>query len=541
MIQILFALIAGMLTIAAPCILLPLPIILGGSVGQKNKTRPLFLVFGFILSFSIIALLINYLVSAVGFNPNTLRSIAVILLLIFAFFMIWPKPFERLMTNFNSLIGLANKAGKSTGKGNFSAFILGVLIGIIWAPCAGPILGSILTLIALQKNFGSASLLLISYAIGAGIPMLLIAYGGQALTTKIKSIAKYSLRIQQVFGVVLILLAGTIYFQYDTVIESKLLSSIPSFNTSLENILISSSSKNNKSETSISAPEFNGITHWLNSDPITMKSLRGKVVLIDFWTYSCINCVRTLPYVTSWYNKYKDQGFIVIGVHSPEFAFEKDTNNVQTAINQYNITYPVAQDNYLSTWSAYGNRYWPAEYLIDQNGNVVYTHFGEGEYDVTENSIRGLLGIKSDVGVNNGPDLSQINSPEMYFGTDREQNLSATQQPSNVPLNYSLPNNLSLNQFVLEGKWQFFPDKASLTEGSGKIKLRFSSAKLFMVASSLKQPVTLSITVDGKAQPDVVVNGSELYTLFNSNDYSEHTIEINIPSPGLDAFTFTFG
>ena len=541
MIQILFAFIAGMLTIAAPCILLPLPIILGGSIGQNNKTRPLFLVFGFILSFSIIALLINFLVSSLGLNPNILRTIAVVMLLVFAFFMIWPAPFERLMARASSLIGLASKAGRSAGQGNFGAFILGAIIGIIWAPCAGPILGSILTLIALQKNFGQASLLLISYAIGAGIPMLVIAYGGQALTTKIKSIAKYSLRIQQTFGIILIILAGAIYFQYDTLIESKLLASLPSFGTNIENGLINSFTDKNKSNSSVPAPEFNGITHWLNSDPLTMQSLRGKVVLVDFWTYSCINCVRTLPYVTSWYNKYKDQGFVVIGVHSPEFAFEKDTNNVKTAIAQYKITYPVAQDNYLSTWSAYGNEYWPAEYLINQDGSVVYTHFGEGEYDVTENAIRGLLGLSGNVSVNNGQDLSQVNSPEMYFGTDREQYLSASQQPSNVPINYTLPNNLSLNQFALEGKWKFFPDRASLTEGNGKIKLRFSSAKLFMVAQSLIQPITLSITVDGKAQPNVTINGSQLYTLFDSNNYTEHTIEINIPSPGLDAFTFTFG
>jgi len=541
MLQVFFALMAGILTIAAPCILLPLPIILGSSVGQKNKTRPLFLVFGFVLSFSIIALLINFLVTTFNLNPNILRISAVILLTLFAIFMIWPTPFELFMTSWSKLIGIASKAGQSAGQGNFGGFILGLIIGIVWAPCAGPILGSILTLIALQKNFAMASVLLIAYAIGAGLPMLIIAYSGQALTTKIKSIAKYSKRIQQVFGIVLIFLAGAIYFQYDTVIESKLLTALPSFGTNIENNLINNFSTNSKSNTNLAAPEFVGISNWLNSEPLTIKELRGKVVLIDFWTYSCINCVRTLPYVTKWYDQYKDKGLVIIGVHAPEFAFEKDTNNVKMAIAQYKIKYPVAQDNNLRTWSAYNNEYWPAEYLIDQTGKIVYTHFGEGEYDVTENMIRQLLSVNGNVAVNNGPDLSQIGSPEMYFGTNREAYLSPQQQASLVPADYKMPTDLALNNFAIEGNWQFLPDKATLISGDGKIKLHFSAGKLFMVAQSLYQPITLKITVDGKPQPDVTVYQSQLYTLFNSNNYTDHVIEITIPNPGLDAFTFTFG
>jgi len=445
------------------------------------------------------------------------------------------------MSKGNSLISAANKTGQSAGKGNLGGFVLGMLIGIIWTPCAGPILGSILTLIALQKNLGQASALLISYAIGAGLPMLAIAYGGQALTTKIKRVAKYSQRIQKFFGVILIFLAIAIYFQYDTFIEGKILNIFPSLGTTLEEGLISNSNKSTKSEAGIPAPEFTGISKWLNSDPLTVKSLRGKVVLVDFWTYSCINCVRTLPHVTDWYNKYKDQGLVVIGVHSPEFAFEKDSNNVMMAISQYKINYPVAQDNNLSTWRAYSNNYWPAEYLIDQNGNVVYTHFGEGEYDVTENTIRTLLGISGDVGINNGQDLTGVQSPEMYFGTEREQYLSPYQQPSLVSADYSLPSILDLNQFALGGRWKFLSDRANLSEGSGEIKLHFSSGKLFMVAESLNNPVTLNITVDGQPQPDVVVGPSQLYTLFDSEKYTDHVVDIKISGPGFDAFTFTFG
>ncbi|MFA5130864.1 MAG: cytochrome c biogenesis protein DipZ [Patescibacteria group bacterium] len=541
MVQILFALLAGILTIAAPCILLPLPIILGASVGHQNKTRPLFLVFGFILSFSLLALLINFLVTALNLNPNILRSIAVILLALFAVFMIWPRPFEIFMSRFSTLLGRANQTGERAGAGNFGGFILGILIGIIWAPCAGPILGAILTLIALQNNFSQAALLLVAYAIGAGLPMLAIAYGGQALTTKIKSIAQYSRRLQQVFGVILIILALAIYFQYDTLIQTKLLASVPSLNIGLENNLMNNFITRPKLSAQKKAPDFVGINTWLNSEPLTLADLKGKVVLVDFWTYSCINCVRTLPYVTSWYDKYKDSGLVVVGIHSPEFAFEKETANVKMAIKQYKINYPVAQDNNLSTWQAYDNQYWPAEYLIDQSGNIVYTHFGEGEYDKTENAIRELLGVAGGVAANNGQDLSQVKSPEMYFGGNRLEYLTAKQEPSIVPIEYSLPANLGLNQFALGGKWEFAADKATLVGNSGKIKLHFYAAKVFMVAQSLSQPVTLSIVVDGVAQPEVVVNQSELYTLFDSLKYADHTIEIDIPQSGLDAFTFTFG
>jgi thiol-disulfide isomerase/thioredoxin len=290
-----------------------------------------------------------------------------------------------------------------------------------------------------------------------------------------------------------------------------------------------------------SAPEFKGITNWLNSGPLTIAGLKGKVVLIDFWTYSCINCIRTMPYVTKWYDTYKDQGLVIIGVHTPEFAFEKDASNVADAIKRFNIHYPVAQDNDYGTWNAYGNQYWPAEYLIDKTGHIVYTHFGEGEYDQTENAIRELLGLNSTAKPDNGQDLSQVASPEMYFGTDREHNLTGQQSPSSVPQNYTSPSQLNLNEFSLDGNWQFAADKATLVKGSGKIKLHFSSGRVYFVAESIGQPTTLHITVDGQIQPDVTVGASELYTLFNSNNYKDHQLEIDIPTGGLDAFTFTFG
>jgi len=288
------------------------------------------------------------------------------------------------------------------------------------------------------------------------------------------------------------------------------------------------------------APDFRQGDNWLNSKPLTIADLKGKVVLVDFWTYSCINCIRTLPYVTKWYDTYKDDGLVVVGVHTPEFSFEKDAGNVRNAISQFKINYPVVQDNDYSIWTSFGNNYWPAEYLINQKGEIVDEHFGEGNYDKTENNIRQLLGMKTESIAIGQDNLNQVESPEMYFGTDRLQYLSPSQSSSSVPKDYTISQNLALNNFSLGGQWQFSGSNAELTGKSGQINLKFHSGKLYIVASSQKT-LTLTVTVDGKKQPNVEVQASKLYTLFDSQDYSDHIIKINIDQPGLQAFTFTFG
>src|SRR5689334_15363965 len=548
MIQFLFAFLAGILTIAAPCILPMLPIILGASVSQKSKLRPLFIVLGFVVSFAAASLILSALVTHLGISQNIIRNIAILMLAIFASFMIWPAPFEFVTSKLSGFINKASEVGNAR-KGNSGAFILGLVLGIVWTPCAGPVLGTILTLVATQGTTARASLLVIAYALGAGVPMMAIAYGSQWLTTKVRGLVKYSARLQQVFGVLIFLLAIAMYFQYDNVIEKKLTSFFPQSGleqkpTGGKMFAVENRLTNSVSEIKLSdygpAPEFSGVTQWLNSNPLTKEQLKGKVVLIDFWTYSCINCLRTLPYVTKWYDRYKDKGVVVIGVHTPEFAFEKETSNVQTAIKRLGIHYPVALDNDYAVWDAYKNQFWPAEYLINQDGNIVYKHFGEGEYDHTENAIRKLLGLSNPVNKENGQNLSNIHSPEMYFKLARLKNLTPQQSPAEQSKEYFLPQNLALNKFAVEGEWQFGNDYAELTKGAGKIGLHFSSGKVFMVAAAHK-PITIKVTVDGKLQPDVKVQMSQLYTLFDSNDYREHSIEIEITSAGFKAFTFTFG
>ena len=288
------------------------------------------------------------------------------------------------------------------------------------------------------------------------------------------------------------------------------------------------------------APEFVGISHWLNSPPLTMAGLRGKVVLIDFWTYSCINCLRTLPFVTRWYDTYKDKGFVVVGVHTPEFAFEHITANVQRAIKRFGIHYPVAQDNSYATWQAYSNEYWPAEYLVNQQGEIVLEHFGEGRYSEMEDAIRSLLALNAKVPVDNGINLSGIGSPEMYFGLERVAMLASPEPAHRGASTYTAPAHLPLNQFALVGRWNLSEEKATLAKDGGAVRLHFHSAKVYMVASS-PTPVTLSISVDGKPQPPVTVQQSQLYTLFNSSDYRDHMLTLTVPKAGFQAFTFTFG
>jgi thiol-disulfide isomerase/thioredoxin len=271
-----------------------------------------------------------------------------------------------------------------------------------------------------------------------------------------------------------------------------------------------------------------------------MANLKGKVILIQFWTYSCINCLRTLPYVTKWYERYRDKDFIVIGVHTPEFAFEKRTSNVETAIKRFGITYPVAQDNQFSTWNAYRNRYWPAEYLINKSGKIVATQFGEGNYQQMENAIAGLVGDRLPIIQGEDPDLSAIGSPELYFGTKKNSTALVSSQISIAGERiYTPPDKLPLDQFALSGAWKISTDSATLTADSGEILIRFRAPKVNLVAGS-QSSQTLSITIDDNPQPPVTVQGSQLYPLYSGSG-GEHLLRIAAPKAGLSVFTFTFG
>ncbi|MET3845626.1 thioredoxin family protein [Bradyrhizobium sp. OAE829] len=288
------------------------------------------------------------------------------------------------------------------------------------------------------------------------------------------------------------------------------------------------------------APEFAGISAWLNSPPLTLESLRGKVVLVQFWTYSCINCVRTLPYVTKWYDTYKDKGFVVVGVHTPEFAFERETSNVEIAIKRFGIKYAVAQDNQYRTWRAFGNQYWPAGYLIDKSGTIVATQFGEGNYQQMENTIARLVGEATPAAQASDPDLAGIDTPELYLGSEKNDGaIVASQDSAAGERSYALPDSVPQGRFALGGGWKLVGDSATASADGSEIVLRFNAPKVNLVAGSAL-PQAVSVTVDGTPQPPVTIDGSRLYPIYSGSS-GEHVLRLKVPKAGLSAYSFTFG
>jgi Thiol-disulfide isomerase and thioredoxins len=290
------------------------------------------------------------------------------------------------------------------------------------------------------------------------------------------------------------------------------------------------------------APEFAGIDHWFNSPPLTMAGLRGKVVLIDFWAYSCINCVRAMPHVEHWYETYRDKGLVVVGVHSPEFDFEHDPANVQAAVKRLGVTYPVAMDGHMDTWQAWHNQYWPAEYLVDRNGQLIGHHYGEGDYDRMENAIRLLLGLDKlpPAGSANTFDPGPGDTPELHLGSHDQSGFGSVENGSEGVHRFSPPARLAVHHYALTGQWEIMPQYARLVGTRGELQLRFKAAKLYMVASA-EQATPLEVSVDGKPQPPVTVQGSRLYTLFDSHDDREHLLILRIPQRDLHVYSFTFG
>lgn len=296
--------------------------------------------------------------------------------------------------------------------------------------------------------------------------------------------------------------------------------------------------------TPIQPPEFAGIAQWLNSPPLTVAGLRGKVVLIDFWAYSCINCLRAIPHVEHLYQAYKNKGLEVIGVHTPEFAFEANPANVKAAIERLSITYPVALDNHATTWNAWHNQFWPAEYLIDQNGRLIGHHYGEGAYAIMENAIRALLGLgmlPADTRAD-GRVPTASNTPELHLGSATQIGLDGSEasESSNGTHHFGASGLLAVGHYALNGRWEITNEYARLAGAQGDIKLRFKAAKVYVIASS-DEPVSLQVTIDGKPRAAVTVQASQLYALYDDAANGTHVLVLHVPQKGLRVYSFTFG
>ena len=573
------AFISGLFTILAPCIWPLLPIVLADVTQSNSKRRPLGITAGVAISFAFFTLAISALESSLGFSPNVLRKMAVIVLLVIGISMVVPALSRRMEASISSLSGRFGGVGKNQRSDFSGGFVTGLALGVVWTPCSGPILASVATLAATNKVSLQVVVVTLFYVAGVSIPLFGFAVGGHKLLAKSRRLSKHTGRIQIASGVIMIITAVGIYTNYDKTIEAKLLNAIPSYSNALTKIESGSGVtkalsklKGTKSvPTTVSgnqsglfnanetAPEIRGIEKWLNtSGPQTLASLKGKVVLVDFWTYSCINCLRTLPHVEAWYNKYHSSGFEVIGVSTPEFAFEKDPGNVSRAIKQYGIPYPVALDNNYKTWNAYNNQYWPAEYLIDATGKIRRTEFGEGNYPESEQAIRTLLanaGQKITVAPSDLPDTTPTTqlTPETYFGSNRAQFGFPTPNYPNGTFTIPEQKTVPLDQFALGGKWTIQPDYIESKKGA-TITEHFDASKVFLILNPKPGATnTVAVTYNGKplvgtlAGSDVVngiikVDADRLYNIFNSGaTNTDGTLKFTFLDDGIQAFTFTFG
>ncbi|OGM20373.1 hypothetical protein A2714_00880 [Candidatus Woesebacteria bacterium RIFCSPHIGHO2_01_FULL_38_9] len=571
LILIAFSFLAGIVTILSPCILPLLPIILSSTIGEGKK-RPFGVVIGFVASFTFFTLFLSSIVRATGVSPNLLRGVSILVLFLFGLTLIIPKfqlVIEQLFVKF------ARFAPKGNSQNGFLAgFVIGLSLGLLWTPCVGPILASVITLALAGNVTSDAFVITLAYAIGTAIPMFLVMQGGRTALQKVPWLLRNTPKIQKAFGILMILTAIGIFFNVDRKFQTFILDKFPNYGVGLTTIEDNETVRrelNNVNDTPIDegligkpmpdvtlpkgplAPELVSGGEWFGSTPLTIKSLRGKVVIIDFWTYSCINCQRTFPYLRTWYEKYKDKGLVIIGVHSPEFEFEKDPKNVLSAINDFDLKYPIMQDNNFSTWRAYNNRFWPAKYFIDKDGFIRYTHFGEGAYDESERVIQKLLAESGaanfDTNVSNPSYQTYSRTPEIYLGYKRLQYFASPEEvQQDILANYSFPEVLTQDNFALEGDLTITPEYSLSTKDS-KLKLSFEAKEVFLVMNPKIPGSRVRVLLDGQIQYPgedvvngiVIVDSDNLYKLIKLDSPGRHELTLEFLDGEVEVYAFTFG
>jgi cytochrome c biogenesis protein CcdA/thiol-disulfide isomerase/thioredoxin len=565
------AYIGGVLTIFSPCVLPVLPFIFARS-DQSFRRSGLPILLGMAATFTVLASL-----AAVGgawliaLNQYG-RYAAMLLLLLMGLALVFPAFSERMMRPFVAFGGrLQQRADQQVSlKGSL---LLGVAVGFLWAPCAGPILGLVLAGAALNGANLYSALLLLVFAAGAATSLAVALLAGGRVFNLMKRGLGAEEWLRRGLGVAVLAGVVVIALGWDTRFLSQFtfLSTAGTEQKLIEQLGEPSVRRQpgvNVAAKSLAMPPLAGATLWLNSPPLTGEMLRGKVVLVDFWTYSCINCLRTLPYLKAWNEKYRDQGLVIIGVHSPEFAFEKDRHNVEQAIRDLGITYPVAMDNRFAIWNAYKNQYWPAHYLIDAQGQIRNQHFGEGAYTETEQMIQALLKEAHHGVLAVGDGLVWVagsgataaagdmqRSPETYVGYARQQNLVSPEAvKQDVAAHYSAPRVLKPNQWALSGKWLVSSESAAVLASGGAIIYRFQGRDLHLVLGTRSgKPARFKVTLDGvapgadhgsdiDAQGNGVIHEQRLYQLIRqSGKITVHTFRIEFLDAGAQAFAFTFG
>jgi len=532
--------VAGVVTAISPCVLPVLPILLaGGAAGRK----PLRIVAGLVASFSVFTLFAAWILGELGLPQDLLRNLAIAFLFVLAATLLVPRAallIERPLAAFSRF-----RPGNVGG-----GFFFGATLGLVFVPCAGPVLATV-TVIAANNSVGLRAILLtLAYAAGAAVPMLLIAYGGREASARLR---RHAQPVRLASGALIALVALGLVFHLD----DHLAQLTPGYTTFLQNKIENNASAKRELAKVRGGGQTLAVVHktagglpdygtapalvaggdWFNSKPLSLAQLRGKVVLVDFWTYSCINCLRTLPHLESWYRTYRSQGLVIIGVHTPEFAFEHVASNVRAAVKRLGIAYPVVQDNNYKTWDNYANEYWPAEYLIDRSGHVRHTHFGEGEYGQTEDLIRRLLGAS-------GPKARQMAditptellTPETYLGYARIADYTGSTIQPNRRAVYTFPSSLAQNAFAYSGTWRIGAQQA-LAGAHARLRLHFHAEDVYVV---LGGQGTVTSLIDGKPAGTIHVNAERLYTVRASKKVADALLELRF-SPGVQAYSFTFG
>ncbi|VEB37552.1 cytochrome C biogenesis protein [Legionella sainthelensi] len=540
-INIILGFIEGFGLIISPCILPILPIFLAGSL-TGSKKRPVGIIIGFTLFFSLLVFFSHQLVQYFDINFNWVRDFGYAILLLLGSIMLsnyLTEQFSKITQGFTRIGNFFSTANDSEG-GFWNGLLFGCLIAIIWTPCAGPILAAIIVQTALEKATFVSFLTLTAFALGAAIPMLIISLYGKKLINTFTFFKTRAIIFRKFLGGLII--ASVVYMLY---FEGVVVSTSVTPQTGIK----TSTSLIDGLWLTYPAPPIEGIDAWINSPPLHIKDLKGKVVLVDFWTYSCINCLRTLPYIKDWYKRYHKQGLVIIGVHTPEFDFEKKLTNVEAAVKLYGILYPVALDNQYVTWSNYENHYWPAHYLINKKGDVVYKHFGEGDYDITENNIRFLLGVKNLTTFESTQDnaVSFTQTPETYLGYGRADTSYSPILKKDKTVQYHFSPKLSVNAWSLEGLWQVHEEYISAEEANAALKIHFKAGKVYAVmGNNTAKPINVKVILsdsNGKKikENNVLVDKYSIYQLIAQNKFTNGYLLVIVNDPGVQFYTFTFG
>ena len=539
------AFVAGIVTAVSPCVLPVLPVVLaGGATGGPR--RPFAIVAGLVVSFTVFSLTAAALLSALGLPDDFLRNLAIAVIVLVGLSLVWPRLGELLGRPFYVI---ARRRPSDTSGG----FVLGLSLGLLFTPCAGPVIAAVATVAATQSLSVEAFLITLAYGIGAGVVLLGVALAARR-GMSLGPVRAHAPAIRRALGVAVLAVAVLMVYGVDKRLQTR----VPEYTRALQALEESAAAQGELEELVGGpglaeearlddfgpAPEFQAIEGWINSGPLTMESLRGKVVVIDFWTYSCINCLRTVPHVRAWDEAYRDDGLVIVGVHTPEFAFEREPDNVRRAVRDHGIDYPVALDPEYGTWHAWLNRYWPAKYFVDRRGHLRYAHFGEGDYEESEQIIRRLLAEDADGALVSEEIEDETPSgpqtPESYLGYERIDRFYGSRIEPNREVEYTIPQLVPLHGLAFGGRWTV-EDERIVAGRDARLRLHFKASNVFLVLGTEGGRESVEVVLDGEPIGAATVTQDDIYTLARiPGEKRDHVLDLSF-SPGTEAYAFTFG